>query len=283
MKQTAFYRKITNVVFLLVFTACTTVPIIGRKQVNFFNEQDILAMSNQQYVEFLKSHPVVTGTEEAALVQRVGDRLSNAVMTFLKENKLNDRVNDFKWEFKLVQSNEVNAFCMPGGKIVFYTGIMPICKDEAGIATVMSHEIAHAVARHGNERMSQMLAVQLGGIALDVAVQKKPEETRQIFNTAYGIGATVGFLLPYSRKHESEADKLGLIFMAMADYDPNVAVPFWERMKAQEKATPPEFLSTHPSNERRINDIKAYIPHAMKYARKSHRHQHQVAGAEEGK
>jgi predicted Zn-dependent protease len=274
------YTNVFNVALLVLFTACSTVPIIGRKQVNFFPESDILAMSDQQYAEFLRTHPLETGTENEAVIQRVGQRLSSAVMMFLKENKLEDRVKDFKWDFKLVKSNEVNAWCMPGGKIVFYTGILPICKDEAGVATVMSHEIAHAVARHGNERMSQQMAVQLGGIALDVALSKKEAETRNIFNQAYGIGATVGFLLPYSRKHETEADKLGLIFLAMSDYDPNIAVPFWERMKALSKEAPPEFLSTHPSNDQRIKTIKEYIPTAMKYARKSHnRHQHQVTKA----
>ncbi len=270
-----------NIGLLVLFTACSTVPIIGRKQFSFFPESDILAMSNQQYSEFLKSHEIESGTPNDAMIQRVGQRLSAAVMTFLKENKLEDRVKDFNWEFKLVKSNEVNAWCMPGGKIVFYTGILPVCKDEAGIATVMSHEIAHAVARHGNERMSQQIAVQLGGLALDVALSKKPDETRQIFNQAYGVGAVVGFLLPYSRKHETEADKLGLIYLAMADYDPNIAVPFWERMKEMGGAAPPEFLSTHPSSDSRIKAIKAYIPNAMKYARKTHQKQHQVVKAAE--
>ena len=184
----------------------------------------------------------------------------------MADNKMSDRIANYKWEFNLVQSNDVNAWCMPGGKVVFYTGILPYTKTETGLAVVMGHEIAHAVAWHGNERMSQGLAAQLGGLALDVALSQKPAATRNLFQLAYGVGATYGVLLPFSRTQESEADKLGLIFMAMAGYDPSEAVAFWQRMSAASGGNaPPEWMSTHPSDERRIRDIQAYMPKALKY------------------
>jgi predicted Zn-dependent protease len=263
------------IVLMLVVVACKTVPIIGRKQLSFFPEADVLAMSKQQYREFLQSTAVQKGTAADSMVQRVGNRLAGAVNRFFIENKLGERVKEFEWEFKVVQSNEVNAWCMPGGKIVVYTGILPIMKDEAGMVTVMSHEIAHAVARHGNERMSQQMAVQLGGIALDIALSKEPDKTRNFYNQAYGITSTLAYILPFSRKHESEADKLGLIFMAMADYDPNTAIPFWERMKAIPKDSPPPFLSTHPSDEQRIETLKKFMPTALKYYRKQQKRENQ--------
>ncbi|HAH57221.1 MAG TPA: peptidase M48, partial [Bacteroidales bacterium] len=177
-------------------------------------------------------------------------------------------VKGYKWEFNLVESPEVNAWAMPGGKVVFYTGIMPLTKDEAGIAVVMGHEIAHAVVNHGGERMSQQLAIALGGVTLDVALQKEPELTRSIFNTVYGVGSQLG-TLAYSRTHEYEADKLGMVFMAMAGYDPHRAISFWQEMAALGGQAPPEFLSTHPSNQNRIKEITNYIPKAMKYFREN--------------
>ena len=173
-------------------------------------------------------------------------------------------MKDFKWEFNLVEDNTVNAWCMPGGKVVFYTGILPITKDEKGIAVVMGHEIAHAIARHGNERMSQGLALQGGGIALSLALSDKPELTQNLFQQAYGLGGQLG-MLKYSRSHDSEADKMGLVFMAMAGYDPREAVEFWKRMAAQGGQKPPEFLSTHPSDDTRIKDLEDFMPEALKY------------------
>jgi len=174
-------------------------------------------------------------------------------------------VKNYKWEFNLVNDKSVNAWCMPGGKIVFYSGIMPITKTEKGIAVVMSHEIAHAIARHGNERMSQQLALQAGGVTLAVLLKDKPKEAQALFLAAYGVGATVGLSLPFSRKHESEADQMGLAFMALAGYDPHEAVSFWERMAANSSGQPPEWMSTHPSHETRIRKIKEYMPEAMKF------------------
>jgi predicted Zn-dependent protease len=175
-------------------------------------------------------------------------------------------IKNYKWEFNLIESEEVNAWCMPGGKVVFYTGILPVTQTEAGIAVVMGHEIAHAVAEHGNERMSQSLIAELGGIALSEAVKNEPAQTQQLWFAAYGLGATVGVLLPFSRTQESESDRLGLIFMAMAGYNPQEAVNFWKRMAAQKGGNaPPEFLSTHPADETRIKDLQNEIPEAMKY------------------
>jgi predicted Zn-dependent protease len=174
-------------------------------------------------------------------------------------------VAGFKWEFNLVDNKEANAWCMPGGKVVVYTGLLPVTKDEKGLAFVMGHEIAHAVARHGNERMSQQLAVQSGGMALDIALMQQPNETRQLFNMAYGLGSTVGAILPFSRLHESEADKLGMIFMALAGYDPTSASNVWTRMAAGGGQKPPQILSTHPTDAKRKSDMDAFLPQAMKY------------------
>jgi predicted Zn-dependent protease len=200
------------------------------------------------------------------MVQRVGRRIQGAVERYFAEHSMSDQLKGYAWEFNLVESKEVNAWCMPGGKVVVYSGILPIAGDEAGLAVVMAHEIAHAIAKHGNERMSQGLLTELGGIALSTALESYPEQTRALWMTAFGVGAQVGVLLPYSRLHESEADRLGLIFMAMAGYDPNEAPRFWGRMSAEKGgAAPPEFLSTHPSDKTRIEKIKEEIPEAMKY------------------
>jgi len=168
-----------------------------------------------------------------------------------------------------VEDKEVNAWCMPGGKVVVYSGILPVTQGEAGLAVVMAHEIAHAVAEHGNERMSQGLLAQFGGMALSEALSARPEATQNLWMTAYGVGAQYGAMLPYSRLQENEADHLGLIFMAMAGYDPNEAVTLWQRMATQKGGTaPPEFLSTHPSDAARIENIRRLIPEAMRYYKK---------------
>jgi predicted Zn-dependent protease len=202
------------------------------------------------------------------MVKRVGRRIQGAVEKYMTDNNFRHQLEGYQWEFNLVESKEVNAWCMPGGKVVVYTGILPVAKDENGLAVVMGHEIAHAVAKHGNERMSQGLLTELGGVALSVALRDKPQQTQRLFMNAFGVGAQVGVLLPFSRTHESEADHLGLIFMAMAGYDPHGAVTFWERMAQQGGSKPPEFLSTHPSDQTRINKIKAELPEALKYYQK---------------
>jgi predicted Zn-dependent protease len=229
----------------------------------------MLSMSFQQYDQFLKENKISSDAQHTAMVKNVGRGIANAVERFMKNNGMAAEIKNYKWEFNLVESQEVNAWCMPGGKVVVYTGILPLTQDENGLAVVMGHEIAHAVAEHGNERMSQALIAQLGGVALSEAVKNKPAQTQQLWMAAYGLGATVGVLLPFSRTQESEADHLGLIFMAMASYDPHGAISFWQRMAAKSGGNaPPEFLSTHPADERRIKNIEKEIPEAMGYYKK---------------
>jgi predicted Zn-dependent protease len=213
----------------------------------------------------LKDNKLSTNKVQADMVKRVGARMSAAVEKYLKENGFTDRIADFKWEFNLAQNAEANAWCMPGGKVVVYTGILPLTKNDAGLAVVMGHEIAHAVARHGNERMSQQMMQQFGGIALSEVIKTKPEQTQAIFQSVYGLGSQYLVVLPYSRQQEYEGDKLGLIFMAMAGYDPHEALGFWERMAANSIAKIPQFFSTHPIDKNRIEAIRNFLPEAMKY------------------
>lgn len=251
----------------LLAVACSKVPITNRKQVSLLPESELISMGLTEYQGFLrKNPPVATSSSDAQMVRRVGSNIQQAVTRYMNQHKMGKRLQGYKWEFNLVNDNSVNAWCMPGGKVVVYSGLLPVTQNENGLAIVMGHEIAHAVARHGNERMSQGLMAQMGGIALDVALMNKSNETRALFQTAYGVGATVGLMLPYSRLHETEADKLGLIFAAMAGYDPREAPKFWQRMsKVSGGGKPPELLSTHPSDERRIRDLNAYMPQALKY------------------
>jgi len=262
-----YFLLLIGSIFLL---SCATVPITGRKQLSIIPGTTMLSMSLQQYSEFLNSHKLSTDQKQTQMVKSVGARIQKAVEKYFIENNMSEELENYSWEFNLVESKEVNAWCMPGGKVVVYTGILPITGDENGLAVVMGHEIAHAIAGHGNERMSQGLALQLGGMAISTAMAKKPEATQQLWMSAFGIGAQYGLMLPYSRLHENEADHLGMIFMAMAGYDPNTTVEFWKRM-AQEKQgkAPPEFMSTHPSDETRINNIRELIPEVMPYYKKS--------------
>lgn len=256
------------IILTLLMTGCSNVPITGRKQLNLIPSSQMLSMSFQQYDQFLKEHSLSKDAEKTEMVKRVGRRMQVAVETYFAEKNLSSHLKGYAWEFNLVENEQVNAWAMPGGKIVFYTGILPVTKNEAGLAVVMGHEIAHVVAEHGSERMSQMLMTQLGGVALSVALSEKPEQTQAMWMTAFGLGSQVGVLLPYSRLHENEADRLGLIFMAMAGYDPNEAIDFWDRMtKMKVGQAPPEFLSTHPSDASRIAQMKKYLPEAMKYYR----------------
>jgi len=251
---------------MVVINSCSTVPITGRKQLNLIPSATIMSMSAQQYGEFLQTNTLSTNREQVDMVRRVGNNIKNGVEKYFAQQGMSSHLKGYSWEFNLVESNEVNAWCMPGGKVVFYSGILPVTQSETGLAVVMGHEIAHAVAEHGSERMTQGLLTELGGMALSEALSEKPAETRALFMTAFGLGAQVGVLLPFSRQHESEADRLGLIFMAMAGYDPNEAVNFWQRMAAMKSgASPPEFLSTHPSDQTRIADIRKHLPEAMKY------------------
>ncbi len=253
-----------------LFTACSTVPITGRKHLELIPDATMLSMSKEQYSTFLKSHKISRNKKQTQLVRRVGRKIQKAVEQYLTENNLAHEVRYYEWEFNLIESKQVNAWAMPGGKVVVYTGILPVASDEKGLAVIMGHEIAHVVADHGNERMSQGLIFQFGGMALSTALSNKPQQTRELWMQVYGAGAQYGVMLPYSRLHESEADHLGLVFMAMAGYDPNSALGFWKRMaKMKSGQAPPEFLSTHPSDERRIQDIRNLIPKAMLYYRKN--------------
>ena len=261
-------RKSSISIILTFFfcLGCATVPLSGRKQLNLIPSSEINTLALQNYQEVLKESKLSNNQQQVALVKKVGKRLSTAVEEYMKAQGLQDRIKGFQWEFNLIQNDTtVNAWCMPGGKVAFYTGIMPICQNEDGVAVVMSHEISHAIAQHGNERMSQQLALNLGGSALSVALSQKPQLTQQLAMAAFGVGTQVGILLPYSRAQESEADELGIYFMAMAGYDPHVAVPFWQRMDAQGGSRPPEFLSTHPDPKNRIKNIEKTIPKALKY------------------
>ena len=259
-------RKVVGIMILALFLqSCSKVPVTGRKQVNLLPESTLMDMSLTNYREFLSQNPAVgSGHVNGDMVKRVGNKMASAVEKYLKKKGLSKRIKDYKWEFNLVNDNTVNAWAMPGGKVVVYSGIMSVAQDETGLAVIMGHEIAHAIARHGNERMSQQLLLQAGGLGLAVALDQKPALTRDLFLLSYGVGTSIGSL-KFSRDHELEADKMGLVFMALAGYDPEAAVGFWQRMAAQGGAKPPEFLSTHPSDERRIKDIKAFLPEAKKY------------------
>jgi len=250
----------------LILLSCSTVPLTGRRQLNIIPDATVLSMSFQEYDTFMKENKLSTNAAEAATVKKVGLRIQGAVERYLSQNGMSSDLAGYAWEFNLVDSKEVNAWCMPGGKVVVYTGILPITQDDTGLAVVMGHEIAHAVAKHGNERMSQQLVTEMGGVALSEALKQKPDQTRQLWTAAFGLGSQVGVLLPFSRLQETEADRLGLIFMAMAGYDPHKAVDFWQRMASQkEGAAPPEFLSTHPSDATRIQKLNELVPEAMKY------------------
>ena len=264
--------KAKHVIFsalaLLFIISCSKVPITGRRQMKLLPEAKLITLANQEYNKFLAANTVLPATDSSViLVKKVGGRISAEITKFLTQQKQTKRIAGFKWEFNVVKSSTVNAWCMPGGKVVVYTGLLPVTQNEAGLAVVMGHEIAHAIAQHGNERMSQQLAIQMGGTALAVAMETQPGQTANIFNQVYGVSSTLG-ALAYSRRHESEADKLGLCFMAMAGYDPNAAVTFWERMSKTGGQAPPQILSTHPSDEARIKEIKEYLPKAMKYYKK---------------
>ena len=207
------------VIIGLMFNSCSTVPLTGRQQLNIIPSSQMLSMSADQYGQFLKENKPSTDQKGVLLVRTVGKRIQSAVEQYMAQNNLSDRLNGYNWEFNLVESKQVNAWCMPGGKVVVYTAILPITKDEAGLAVVLGHEIAHAIAEHGNERMSQGLLVQFGGMALSELIKNKPQATQQLCMSAFGAGAQYGALLPFSRTQESEADHLGLIFMSMAGYD----------------------------------------------------------------
>jgi Zn-dependent protease with chaperone function len=256
-------------VFLLLLLACNKTVFTGRKSLNLIPVSTLNSMSFTEYRSFLSQNKAMSSGTEVERIRRIGNDLRGAVEVYYKQKGLEKELKDFAWEFNLVDDPTVNAFCMPGGKVVFYTGILPVCQNDDAIATVMGHEIAHALAHHGNERMSQGLLAQLGLTSLDIALSQKPAATRNLLLSAAGVGAQVGLLLPFSRKHESEADEIGLYLMAMAGYNPSEAEPFWQRMnKLGGGARPPEFLSTHPDPAKRSQRLRELIPKARGYAMK---------------
>ena len=268
MKKMKSFKWLVMVVLAAILASCGTasqVPITGRKQRLVVSDEQVMSLSNEQYREYMKTAKASTNATNTAMVKRVGQRLANAVVTYLKNNGLGNEVSNYQWEFNLVQNNQVNAFCMPGGKIVVYEGILPVTQDEASLAVVLGHEIAHAVAKHSAERISNEYKQQtamsvLGGVASAAGIGSN---LQNVATSILGVGAkawTSGF----SRSQESEADHIGLIFAAMAGYDPNVALAFWQRMAAAGNSSNSIF-SDHPSDAKRIKQIQGWIPEALKY------------------
>src|SRR5690554_820159 len=254
--------------FMVLLTAllisCGSVPFTGRRQLQLVSNDEVIALSLQQYQEFMRTAPVERGTTDAQMVNRIGARIASAVETFYRNNGYESELANYSWEFNLVADKSVNAFAMPGGKIVIYTGLLPVTQSEEALAVVIGHEIAHVIARHSNERMSQQIALQYGG-AIAGGLLGNSQAMQQLGSTVFGLGAQYGVMMPYARKQEYEADEIGLIIMAMAGYDPRVAVPFWTRMAQSGGAQVPEFLSTHPTDSKRIARIQEIMPQLLTY------------------
>lgn len=266
-----FKKFVVIFIILLVFSlvSCATVPITGRKQMTLISGSQMLAMSQTSYQGLIAKAKLSKNMEKIALVKRVGERIALATGDFLKEKGMGTELKYYDWEFNLIEDEKtINAFCMPGGKIAVYSGILNLTDNEDQLAVVIGHEVAHAIAKHGNERMSQMLLVQLGGVALQKALAEKPKKTKRLYMCAFGLGAQFGVILPYSRKHEEEADHIGLILMAKAGYMPEEAVYFWQKMKNLGGVRPPEFMSTHPANDTRINNLKRLLSQARQHLKK---------------
>ena len=261
-------RLIFIMITVFLLAACSLVPLTGRRQLSLVSDTEMLSMSYAQYDQFQKENRMSSSAGATNEVKRVGRNIQKAVTTYFARNKMSQELDGYAWEFNLVENKEANAWCMPGGKVMVYSGILPLAQNEAGLAVVMGHEIAHAVAKHSNERMSQALVANLGGQMLAQAIKQKPQQTQQIWMGLFGVGVQLGAVLPYNRLQEGEADRLGLIFMAMAGYDPHAAIAFWQRMSQQGGAQPPAFLSTHPTDKKRITKIIAAMPEAMKYYKK---------------
>ncbi|MBF0309728.1 MAG: M48 family metalloprotease [Magnetococcales bacterium] len=262
--------------FLILVVGCETVPLTGRSQLSLISDSELFSLSFKQHKAFLKENRPLRNSADAEMVKRVGRRIQGAVERYMEQQGQKQRLANYQWSFDLVEDDEINAFCMPGGKVVFLTGILEYTRDEEGVAAVMGHEIAHAIANHGGERMSQSLLVEVGAAVLEAATEDS--KAGPLLGLAYGLGTQFGVMLPFSRLHESEADHMGLIFMAMAGYDPSKAVDFWKRM-SQKGQSVPEFFSTHPSDETRIEEIRKLLPKALPiYA--EHRQDHPSADVE---
>jgi predicted Zn-dependent protease len=266
-KHYTLKKIITSFIIISLFaTSCSRNAVTGRKQLTLLSENQLQEMALSEYKSFLSQNKVLSGSEnrDAEMVRRVGTRIAAAITDYYSSQGKGDILNGYKWEFNLVDSKDVNAWCMPGGKVVVYTGLLPVTQNEAVLAVVLGHEITHAVAGHGNERMSQGMLAQGLGVAGNILTSGNPQ-VNNIFNNVYGPGAQLGVLLPNSRKQEYEADHFGLIFSAMAGYNPREAIPFWQRMAQAGGQKPPEFLATHPSDENRIVKLESYMNEALKY------------------
>ncbi|NNE32138.1 MAG: M48 family metallopeptidase [Winogradskyella sp.] len=262
-------KGIALLMLVAIAIACKTNPFTGKKTIALVSNDQLFPSSFAQYNQVLSESKVVTGTQDSEMIKRVGQRIAVASERWLNANGYQAYLDDYKWEYKLIESEQVNAWCMPGGKIAFYTGILPIAQNETGVAAIMGHEVAHALANHGQQRMSTGLLQQAGGVAVAVAAGNESPEKQQMWMQAYGIGSTVGFALPFSRSHETEADKIGLYLMAVAGYNPEEAAELWKRMKANSGGqAPPEFLSTHPHPDTRIENLNALVPKAKAEAKK---------------
>lgn len=249
---------------LLLWVGCGTVPITGRRQVLLVSDQEVLTASLTQYRDYMSSAPRSSNTTRSSMVTRVGKKIAAATEQYLRLNGLESEIGNFAWEFNLVNDDQVNAFCMPGGKIVVYEGLMKLVASEDELAVVVGHEVAHAVAKHSNERMSQQMLAEYGAQILSATVSNKSESLQSLAGQVYGLGAQYGLMLPFSRKHETEADYMGLILKTMAGYNPDVAVGFWQKMSAGSGSGTPEFMSTHPSDESRIKKINKELPDIKK-------------------
>ncbi|MBP5323364.1 MAG: M48 family metallopeptidase [Bacteroidaceae bacterium] len=252
----------------LILSSCSSVPLTGRSRVMLVSDADVLSSSLSQYSEYMKTATPSTNAAGKAMVQRVGKNIAAAAEKFMTDNGMADDLANYSWEFNLVKDNELNAFCMPGGKIVVYDGLLQLVQSDADLAVVVGHEVAHAVAKHSAERLSQQMLAQYGAVALGTVLSTKSEAAQQLGQTVYGLGANYGVMLPFSRKHESEADYMGIIFMALAGYDPNVAVTFWQKMASTGQNNIPAILSSHPSDEKRIKDLQKNLPKAQQYYHK---------------
>jgi predicted Zn-dependent protease len=263
-------KKVIALVFLAVLSfSCSKNPFTGKSTFNMVSNDQIFPTAFQQYGQFLRENKVLANTADAKRVENIGTKIKVAAEKWLTANGHADYLNGYQWEYKLVDNKDINAWCMPGGKIVVYTGILPVCKDDAGLATVMGHEVSHALANHGAQRMSAAQLQQIGAVGVAVATGGQSAEKQQMWMEYYGMGSQIGVMLPFSRAHESEADMIGLTLMAIAGYNPEQSVIFWSRMSQSSNGQkPPEFMSTHPSDETRIAHLKSLIPEAKKEAAK---------------
>lgn len=254
----------TLLVALVVgLTGCTSVPITGRKQLRLMPVSTMMSMSSQQYSDFLEKNPPSNNAEGQAQVRRVGRRIQGAVEEYMTSIGHREDMTDYDWQFNLVDDDQINAWALPGGRVIVYSGLLEVAQNDTGLAVVMGHEIAHALADHGNERVSQMMLAQAGTLALAIGLSNSDAENPQLWMLAFGIGTQLGLMLPYSRLHESEADYLGLVFMSMAGYDPRESVAFWQRMSEAGEAKPPEIISTHPSDATRIRNLTERLPETI--------------------